>query len=113
MRRKKTITILFDYLSCPIWAEYYDEETDTEYTGVKVVDDDEEVKRIVAEIESLFNPYYMFNVDDQPVVFNYEQEKKDKDKMLNLLGKLNRRLEEINDGSFTVVDKETPRVMNL
>ncbi len=96
----ETITIQFDCLTNPLWPQYYDEETDTDSTGIKVDDDDEKVKMITAEIESLFNSCYMFNVDGIPVVFNYEQEKKGKDKMLNLLGQFNRRLEEINDGSY-------------
>ena len=33
--------------------------------------------------------------------------------MLSLLAELNKRLEEINDGSFIVVDEETPRVKKL
>ena len=39
--------------------------------------------------------------------------KKDKYKMLDLLGKLMKRLDEVNDGSFEVDDRETERVKNL
>lgn len=38
------------------------------------------------------------------------REKADKPRMLELLGKLNARIAELNDGSFVVDDQETPRV---
>lgn len=38
------------------------------------------------------------------------REKTDKPRMLELLGKLNARIAELNDGSFVVDDQETPRV---
>ncbi len=33
--------------------------------------------------------------------------------MLSLLKELNKRLNELNDGSFDIEDLETPRVLNL
>lgn len=45
--------------------------------------------------------------------FNKNQEAEDKDKMLNLLGKLIKRLDEVNDGFFGNDDRETERVKNL
>ena len=43
----------------------------------------------------------------------YDTKKKDKYKMLELLGKLIKRLNELNDDSFEVDDRETERVTNL
>lgn len=37
----------------------------------------------------------------------------DKYKMLDLFGKLMKRLDEVNDGSFEIDDRETERVKNL
>lgn len=45
--------------------------------------------------------------------FDKEQEKKDKYKMLDLLGKLMKRLDEVNDGSLEIDDRETESVKNL
>lgn len=106
------IRIKLDFTTGPIWPEYYDEETDTESTGVDVVDKDDELNKISKKISNMFNSYYIID-EKEGVSFNYEQEKKDKKLMLDLLNQLNKRLGEINDGSFTVVDKETPRVMKL
>ena len=45
--------------------------------------------------------------------FDKKQKKKDKYKMIDLLGKLIKRLDEVNDGSFEIDDSETERVKNL
>lgn len=45
--------------------------------------------------------------------FDKEQEKKDKYKMLGLLGKLMKRIDEVNDGFFEIDDRETERVKDL
>ena len=63
--------------------------------------------------EELFDSYYEFDSHDQPCWFNEEKEKADKSRMLELLGKLNARIAELNDGSFVVDDRETSRVEAL
>ena len=63
--------------------------------------------------EELFDSYYEFDSHDQPCWFNEEKEKADKSRMLELLGKLNARIAESNDGSFVVDDWETSRVEAL
>lgn len=57
----------------------------------------------IIKLIAVMNPYF----------FDKEQEKKDKYKMLDLLGKLMKRLYEVNDGSFEIDDRETERVKNL
>lgn len=65
------------------------------------------------EIGELYDSYYEFNSHDLPRWFNEEREKADKPRMLELPGKLNARIAELNDGSFVVDDQETPRVEAL
>lgn len=65
------------------------------------------------EIGELFDSYYEFDSHDQPCWFNEEKEKADKSRMLELLGKLDARIAELNDGSFVVNDRETSRVEAL
>ncbi len=62
-------------------------------------------------IQDLYSSYIIFTDDE--VITNQEQEILDKDKMLDLLAQLNNRLEKLNDGSFTVDDRETERVKKL
>lgn len=80
---------MLDFISGPIWKDIYDTKKKELVTGINVVDNDEFV------------------------YFDKDQEKKDKHKMLYLLGKLMKRLDEVNDGSFEVDDRETERVKSL
>ena len=56
--------------------------------------------------------YYKIDYKDEPVYFDKE-EKLNKEKMLGLIKKLIVRLEQINDGSFVIDDRETERIRNL
>ena len=108
---KEKIRIKLDYLQGAIWIS--DQETGQPITGIKIVDNDEIIKKINYQISSLFSSYYEFNSNNRVCYFNKEQEKKDKDKMLSFLKQLNNRLAEINDGTCEVIDLETPRVEKL
>lgn len=55
---------------------------------------------------------YKIDYKDEPVYFDKE-EKLNKDKMLGLIKKLIVRLEQINDGSFVIDDREIERIRNL
>lgn len=109
----KTIRIKLDYLSGPIWKEFFDEETGMESTGVTVVDRDFEINELNQTIQDLYSSYFRFDVSGNQSNFDVEQEILDKGKLLGLLAALNRRLSEINDGSFVVLDEETPRLQRL
>lgn len=109
----KVIKIMLDFISGPLWKDIYDEKREELVTGVDVVDNDRYVQELNDEIQDLYSSYYKIDYKDQPVYFDKEQEKKDKDKMLDLLNQLNKRLDELNDGSFVVDDRETERVRNL
>lgn len=107
----KTVRIELDCFQGPIWMS--NPNTGEPKTGIPLIDKDPALKEISYEIQDMFFGYYEFDSHDQPCWFNEEKEKADKQKMLELLGKLNARLAEINDGSFTVEDLETPRVQAL
>ena len=111
MIEKEKIEISLDYLKCPITLS--DIENGELFTGINIIDNDEIVKKLNFEIANMFSNYYEFDSHNEPCWFNKDQEKKDKDKMLNLLNQLINRLNEINDGSYEVVDCETERVKNL
>lgn len=109
----KTIRILLDFNAGPIWKPYYDKKSKKDSTGVDIVDNDKELEKINNEIQDLYISYYYFDYNGQACYFDEKQERADKDKMLSLLSKLNNRLNEINDGSFIVDDRETERVKTL
>lgn len=109
----KKLIIMLDFISGPLWKEIYDTKKKELVTGIDVVDDDGYIQNLNDEISDLYSSYYKINYNDEPVYFDKEQEKKDKYKMLDLLGKLIKRLDEVNDGSFEIDDRETKRVKNL
>lgn len=106
----QTVKIMLDFIFGPIWKDHIIDDKYTSGTGIALIDNDKELQAINDEISELYSSYYYFDSHDQPCWFDEEQEKADKQKMLDLLGKLNARLAEINDGSFVVEDLETPRV---
>lgn len=107
------IRLMLDFLSGPIWNDYFDSETKKEVTGIEIIDNDEPLQALNQEIQDLYSSYYEFNSHGMACWFDEEREKADKEKMLDLLKRLNERLAELNDGSFVVEDLETERVMNL
>lgn len=106
-----TIKIMNEFLHGPVWT--CEEETDIETDALPLVHEDPTVASLNLEIGELFDSYYEFDSHDLPCWFNEEKEKVDKPRMLELLGKLNARIAELNDGSFVVDDQETPRVEAL
>lgn len=107
----KTVRIMLDYLQGPIWTS--DPEIGRSETGIETVDNDEKIRKLNYDIQDMYDSYYEFDSHGEACWFNEEQERADKDKMLSLLGRLNARLDEGNDGSFVVDDRETERVRAL
>lgn len=108
---KQTVVLQLDFRQGPLWIS--DFSTGTPQTGISVIDTDEQVRKLNYEIQDLYDSYYEFDSHGQAVWFNEEQEKRDKSKMLDLFARLNARLDQINDGTFTVDDRETERIRNL
>lgn len=109
----KKLVIMLDFVSGPLWKDIYDTKKKELVTGIDVVDNDEYIQNLNDKISNLFSSYYKINYNDEALYFDKEQEKKDKYKMLELLGKLIKRLDELNDGSFEIDDRETQRVKKL
>ncbi|MDO4680674.1 MAG: RNA helicase [Aerococcus sp.] len=108
---RKVVTILLDIWDGPIWGCTYDEKTGKYDYEIRKIDEDKKLMSLHQQIQDLYSSYYTFT--DKEVITHEEQEKKDKDKMLSLLGKLKDRLNEINDGSFVIDDRETELVKKL
>lgn len=108
---KKTVRLQLDYLQGPIWIS--DIETGEPLTGIELIDRDPILRELNRQAGQMFSSYYEFDSHDQPCWFNHEQEKADKEIMLDLIQKIRVRLDEINDGSFVVEDLETERLNSL
>lgn len=100
-----------EFLRGPVWT--CEEETGIAAEDLPLVHEDSTVASLNREIGELYDSYYEFDSHDQACWFNEKQEKADKPLMLELLGRLNARIAELNDGSFVVDDQETPRVEAL
>ena len=109
----KIIKLKLDFLSGPVWGEFYSVERHKSVTGIKIVDNDYGVERIHNQMQDLYSSYYAFDVNGQSCTFNKEQQQKDKPKMLELLASLKARLDEINDGSYEIEDCITPEYEGL
>ncbi len=105
------VKIINEFLHGPVWT--CEEGTGIEGESLPLVQEDPVVTALNEEIGKMYDSYYEFDSHDMPCWFNEEQEKADKTRMLELLGRLNARLAEANDGSFVVDDRETPRVEAL
>ena len=103
--KKQVIELNLDILQGPIWGS--DPTNFALDTDIEIIDNDEELKKLNYEIFNMYSSYYEFDSHDQGCWFNAGQEKKDKYKMLELLKKLNDRLDEINDGTYVVDDRLT------
>lgn len=104
------IKIFNEYLHSPIWT--YGEDGIVTYDP-PIIENDVALQALCDHAAEMFSGYYEFDSHDQPCWFNYEKEKADKDLMLSIIEKIKERLEEINDGSFTIEDLETSRLNNL
>lgn len=109
--KKIKIVLELDYLLNPIEDSVFDDGT--LFTDIDVINNDKIVKDLNSKIGKKYSSYYEFDSHDQPCYFNKEQEIKDKDLMLVLINKLIKRLDEINDGSYEVVDNITNVFKNL
>ena len=102
---KDVIELRLDYWQGPIWGS--DIKTGKPLTGIDVIDNDEEIRKLNYEIYDLYDSFIIWDEDSIPQDFDYDKERANKDKMLDLLKKLNDRLDEINDGTYVVDDRLT------
>lgn len=110
---KKIIKIMFDIWAGPIWGCYYDEGKKVYDYYIQSIANDKKLMNLHQELQDLYSSYYHFDYKGQACYFDEEQEKNDKYKMLDLLQKLKKRINELDDGSFEIDDRETERVKNL
>lgn len=107
----QTIKIMLDYLQGPIWLS--DSGTGEPITGISIIDTDPIIKELNYKCSELYNSYYEFDSHGEACWFNSEQEKADRDIMLDWISQLVSRLNELNDGSYVVEDLETERLKSL
>ncbi len=103
------VRIINEFIHSPIWIYGKDSIVDEP----PIIANDEVLQNLCNKVENMFSSYYEFNSHDVPCWFNYDKEKAEKGKMLDLINRIKKRLNEINDGGFTIEDFETERLKNL
>lgn len=81
--------------------------------SIETVDHDPVLRELNHWAAQLFASYYAFEAQGAPCWFDHEKGKADKEIMLDLIGRIVLRLQEINDGSLTIEDLETERLGSL
>ena len=104
------IRLMNEYLHGPIWILNSDGISVWKYPKVE---QDYLLKELNEKAMQMFSSYYEFDSHDVPCWFNHDKEKAEKWKMLDIINRIKERLNEINDGSFTIEDFETERLKNL
>lgn len=102
-----TIRLLLDYDEGPIWPNISNPYTFEKSSGVKKIDDDEIVNKISRQMSDMYDNYFEFNTHNVSCWFNSNKFKEEKNIMLDLLDKLKARLNEINDGTYIIIDDIT------
>ena len=111
MNQKEKVKLMFDFLQGPIWTS--DVETGEPLTGINIIDEDKILPELNLRCSELYSECYEFDVDNNPCIFNKDTARKNKKEILELLGKLKNRLDEINDGSFYVEDLATKEIEEI
>lgn len=79
-----------------------------------LIDEDPIIKKLNHETEELYALCFEFDSHDEACYFNKEVQKETKDKMLDLIKQIYKRLNEINDGTFVIEeDLVTPKYSKL
>ena len=104
------LRIKFDFSHGPIWKEKYDFSTKEWSTGIKVVDNDKALNVLNSEAEREYSSLYSFDDDGLPR-FDKDLYECKKEELLSLVQTIILRLNEINDGTYTVIDEETKNLV--
>ena len=77
------------------------------------IDNDEILSELNKKTMVLFGSYYEFDSHGEACWFNADLEKSTKQEMLDLIVQIKKRLDEIDNGDFTVEDLVTERLQKL
>lgn len=96
-----TIRLINEFLHGPIWIYDQDETIRLKYP---LISNDTILQNLNEEASILYDSFFDFDVGDKPCFFDEEGYKATFPQMKELIEKIKQRLNEINDGSFTIED---------
>ncbi len=106
----KEIRIQLDYLHGPLWKEHFDPTTGEWSTGIAIIDNDVIIQRLNDEASGIYEGLYSFETDGTGFRFDEERYAQVRPRIRNLIRELIERLDEINDGSFVIIDDITSKL---
>lgn len=104
----RKIIIDSDLSNGPLWC--YDEYGILQDEPFDIVANDKVAMDLANELDDLYLSFFDFSSNEK---FNSKMAENHLDKMLDLVAKLKNRLDEINDGSYVVVDVETNELVKI
>ncbi len=104
------LKIKFDFTHGPIWKNKFDRETGEFYTGIPIVDNDKALEVLNEEASREYSSLYHYD-DDNRYIFDEDAFEQKKEDLLSLLNAIISRLNDINDGSFVIIDEETEKLV--
>lgn len=113
MMKKAVVQIGLEFVFGPILKD--DQLEDGSFScGSSIVDNDEIVKNLDKQTNDLWISLYSNDENSSSgMKFDYEKEKEIAPKLLELITKILKRIEEINDGSFEVHDMISDHLKSL
>ncbi len=100
---KEIVTLMLEPGQYPILLTDYDDRTT--YTGIDIIDNDPIVRDLNIRFGELYSSCYETDSHDLPMWFNAELYTKIYAELKSLGKQLIDRLNELNDGSYEVIDK--------
>lgn len=98
----KEVKIQFDYLHGPIWKEVFDAKTGEWSTGIACIDNDDLLQRLNTEAQKPYESLFSFESGSNGCRFDSERYARIKSQLLTLAQTIVDRLNEINDGTYTL-----------
>lgn len=109
--KKAIVELKLDYMQGPIWIS--DVETGEPLTGIDVIDNDLEVKKLNYQIYGLYDSFFEYDSSGIPIGKKEDRIRKEKKCILDLVKKLISRLDKINDGSYEIKDNVSDEICKL
>ncbi len=104
------LKIRFDFMQGPIWKDKFNAETGEFSTGISVVDNDKALETLNKEANQVYTALYHYDTENR-FIFDESEFEKQKANLLSLVQTIIMRLNEINDGTYTVIDEETKNLV--
>ncbi len=111
MNNKEEITIMLDFLCGPIMES--DRNTGELYTGIDFIDNDKLLIEWNAECGNLYDSFHEFDSHGMAFWFDDEGFEANRQRLIDLVDNIRNRLNELNDGSYVVIDDEGDYLKNL